>query len=99
VTSEGFEHNFALYYLSRHIFAWELQEVLGAAERPLILGTTVPGMKAIRPMLDLIENRPEAPLNAYIRGKRVELDNATSEEAERLHQETARLLDKTVKRT
>ncbi|KZB87387.1 SDR family NAD(P)-dependent oxidoreductase [Amycolatopsis regifaucium] len=178
VTSEGFEHNFALYYLSRHIFASRLQEVLGAAERPLVLDTTVPGApqdavhwddlqlergytwkianlqsrrlgllsalrlasdhvryvlynpgfvrtshqgalgktsramvgilakvlgtppeKAIRPMLDLIENRPETPLSAYLRGKRVELDTATSAEAERLHRETARLLEKPANRT
>ncbi|ANN15045.1 hypothetical protein SD37_04790 [Amycolatopsis orientalis] len=178
MTSEGFEHNFALYYLSRHIFASELQEVLGAAERPLILDTTVPGApedavrwddlqlergyswkianlqsrrlgllsafrlasdhvryvlynpgfvrtshqgalgrtsramvgvlakllgtppeKAISPMLDLIENRPEVPLSAYLRGKRLELDAATAEEAERLHRETARLLGEVAKRT
>ncbi|RSN23887.1 hypothetical protein DL990_36435 [Amycolatopsis sp. WAC 01416] len=177
-TGEGFEHNFALYYLSRHIFASELQEVLAAAERPLILDTTVPGTpgdavrwddlqlergytwkianlqsrrlvllsalrlasdhvryvlynpgfvrtshqgalgrtsramvgvlakilgtppeKAILPMLGLIANRPEAPLSAYQRGKRLELDDATHEEAERLHQETARLLRSVARRT
>lgn len=171
VTAEGFEHNFALYYLSRHIFASELQDVLNAAERPLILDTTVPGApedaihwddfqlergytwktanlqsrrmgllsasrlasdhvryvlynpgfvrtshqgalgkpsramvgvmakllgtppeKAIRPMLDLIENRPEAPLSAYMRSKRLTLDDVSHDEAERLHAETARLL-------
>ncbi|MFK0247153.1 SDR family NAD(P)-dependent oxidoreductase [Amycolatopsis azurea] len=170
LTSEGFEHTFALYYLSRHIFASELQGVLGAAERPLILDTTVPGAprdairwddfqlsqgftwkaanqqsrrmgllsaarlasdhvryvlynpgfvrtshqgalgktsrkmvgvlakllgtppeKAIRPMLDLIANRPEAPLSAYQRDKRLTVD-ADSEEAERLHTATTRLL-------
>ncbi len=171
LTSEGFEHTFALYYLSRHVFASELQEVLGAAERPLILDTTVPGApkdaiqwddfqlsrgftwksanlqsrrmgllsahllasekvryvlynpgfvrtshqgalgrtsramvgvlakllgtppeKAILPMLDLIRNRPEAPLSAYQRDKRLPLDEVDHDEAERLHAETRRLL-------
>ena len=178
LTSEGFEHNFALYYLSRHILASELQDVLSAAERPLILDTTVPGApkdavrwedlqlergytwkianlqsrrlgllsalrlasdhvryvlynpgfvrtshqgalgktsramvgvvakvlgtpteKAIQPMLGLIANRPESPLSAYMRGKRLTLDDASREEAERLHEETARLLEKVAKRT
>ncbi|MEU3621085.1 hypothetical protein BS329_11115 [Amycolatopsis coloradensis] len=172
VTSEGFEHTFALYYLSRHIFASELQGVLAAAERPLILDTTVPGApkdaihwddfqlsqgftwktanmqsrrmgllsalrlasdhvryvlynpgfvrtshqgalgkasramvsvmaqvlgtppeKAILPMLDLIANRPDTPLSAYARSKRLTLDDATAEEAERLHAATTQLLN------
>ncbi|WP_410655468.1 SDR family NAD(P)-dependent oxidoreductase [Amycolatopsis sp. lyj-112] len=176
VTTEGFEHNFALYYLSRHIFASELQDVLAAAERPLILDTTVPGApkdaihwddfqlergytwktanlqsrrmgllsasrlasdhvryvlynpgfvrtshqgalgktsralvgvmakllgtppeKAIRPMLDLIENRPETPLSAYMRSKRLKLDDVDHEEAERLSTATQRLLEKVAK--
>ncbi|GAB3717507.1 hypothetical protein GCM10027598_28280 [Amycolatopsis oliviviridis] len=173
LTGEGFEHTFALYYLSRHIFASELQGVLSAAERPLILDTTVPGApkdaihwddfqltqgftwkaanlqsrrmgllsalrlasdhvryvlyspgfvrtshqgalgrtsramvsvlaklmgtppdKAIRPMLDLIRDRPEASLSAYQRDKRltIDSDSADSEEAERLHTATTRLL-------
>ncbi len=170
-TGDGFEHNFALYYLSRHIFASELQGVLEAAERPLILDTTVPGApkdairwddpqlergytwktanlqsrrmgllsalrlasdhvryvlynpgfvrtshqgslgktsralvsglarvlgtppeKAILPMLDLIANRPESPLSAYARSKRLTIEDAGRDEAERLHEATARLL-------
>jgi NAD(P)-dependent dehydrogenase (short-subunit alcohol dehydrogenase family) len=43
LTEEGFEHTFALYYLSRHILASELHGSLTAAARPLILDTTVPG--------------------------------------------------------
>ncbi|MBB5853078.1 SDR family NAD(P)-dependent oxidoreductase [Amycolatopsis umgeniensis] len=171
LTGEGFEHTFALYYLSRHVFASELQGVLGAAERPLILDTTVPGApkdairwddfqlssgftwkaanlqsrrmgllsasrlasehvryvlynpgfvrtshqgalgrtsralvgvlakllgtpteKAILPMLDLIRNRPEAPLSAYQRDKRLTIDEVDLDEAERLHAATRRLL-------
>lgn len=177
-TTEGFEHNFALYYLSRHVFASELQGVLAAAERPLILDTTVPDApknavrwgdlqlehgytwktanlqsrrlgllsalrlssehvryvlynpgfvrtshqgalgktaramvgvlakllgtqpeKAIRPMLELIEHRPETPLSTYQRRKRLPLtiDDADREEAELLHAETQRLLEKVVR--
>ncbi|TDC12750.1 SDR family NAD(P)-dependent oxidoreductase [Streptomyces sp. 8K308] len=43
VTEEGFEHAFALYYLSRHILAHGLAAELRAAERPLVIDLTVPG--------------------------------------------------------
>ncbi|OLF12563.1 SDR family NAD(P)-dependent oxidoreductase [Actinophytocola xanthii] len=46
VTEEGFEHTFALYYLSRHLLATGLSRSLAAAPTPLVLDTTVPGAPA-----------------------------------------------------
>ncbi|WP_158891709.1 SDR family NAD(P)-dependent oxidoreductase [Amycolatopsis anabasis] len=43
VTEEGFEHTFALYYLSRYLLATGLAPALNEAGRPLIVDTTVPG--------------------------------------------------------
>ncbi|MET0135251.1 MAG: SDR family NAD(P)-dependent oxidoreductase [Kibdelosporangium sp.] len=43
LTEEGLEHTFALYYLSRHLLAAGLLDVLEASDRPLILDTAVPG--------------------------------------------------------
>jgi NAD(P)-dependent dehydrogenase (short-subunit alcohol dehydrogenase family) len=43
VTEDGFEHNFALYYLSRHLLAAGLLPALAAAPRPVVVDTTVPG--------------------------------------------------------
>jgi hypothetical protein len=43
LTDEGFEHTFALYYLSRHLLAAGLLPALAAASRPVVLDTTVPG--------------------------------------------------------
>ncbi|TDC75825.1 SDR family NAD(P)-dependent oxidoreductase [Streptomyces hainanensis] len=43
VTEEGFEHTFALYYLSRHVLAHGLAAELRAAPNPLVLDLTVPG--------------------------------------------------------
>jgi len=42
-TEEGFEHTFALYYLSRHLLAAGLLPALAAAPRPVVVDTTVPG--------------------------------------------------------
>ncbi|MFB9909284.1 TIGR03618 family F420-dependent PPOX class oxidoreductase [Allokutzneria oryzae] len=43
VTAEGFEHNFALYYLSRFLFSYELADLLHAADNPVILNVAGPG--------------------------------------------------------
>lgn len=45
VTEEGFEHTFALYYLSRHLLAAGLLPALAAAPRPVVVDTTVPGAR------------------------------------------------------
>jgi NAD(P)-dependent dehydrogenase (short-subunit alcohol dehydrogenase family) len=46
VTAEGFEHSFALYYLSRFLLSHELTGLLDAAEDPLILNLCGPGAGA-----------------------------------------------------
>ena len=43
VTAEGFEHNFALYYLSRFLLSYELADLLHAADNPVILNVAGPG--------------------------------------------------------
>jgi NAD(P)-dependent dehydrogenase (short-subunit alcohol dehydrogenase family) len=43
VTTEGFEHTFALYYLSRYLLSHGLASLLEAADQPVILNTAVPG--------------------------------------------------------
>ncbi|GAA2842977.1 SDR family NAD(P)-dependent oxidoreductase [Crossiella cryophila] len=43
LTTEGIEHNLALYALSRHVLADALLPQLSAATRPVIINTAVPG--------------------------------------------------------
>ncbi|WP_028933241.1 TIGR03618 family F420-dependent PPOX class oxidoreductase [Pseudonocardia spinosispora] len=43
VTAEGFEDNFALFYLSRFVLGYGLVDLLDAAERPVILNVSGPG--------------------------------------------------------
>ena len=43
VTAEGFEHTFALYYLSRFVLSYGLVDLLDAAEEPIILNVSGPG--------------------------------------------------------
>ncbi|GAA4465846.1 hypothetical protein GCM10023170_075830 [Phytohabitans houttuyneae] len=43
VTAEGFEDNFALFYLSRALFSYGLLEPLTAAGRPVIVNVAGPG--------------------------------------------------------
>ncbi|QBD75685.1 SDR family NAD(P)-dependent oxidoreductase [Ktedonosporobacter rubrisoli] len=43
VTSEGFEHNFALFYLSRTLFSYGLLSLLERAEHPVIINVAGPG--------------------------------------------------------
>lgn len=44
-TSEGFEHTFALYYLSRFILSYELTPLLEKSDEPTIINVAAPGMK------------------------------------------------------
>ncbi|WP_040405477.1 TIGR03618 family F420-dependent PPOX class oxidoreductase [Amycolatopsis nigrescens] len=43
VTAEGFEHTFALFYLSRFVLSYGLTGLLDAADRPVILNVCGPG--------------------------------------------------------
>ncbi|MGP4016017.1 SDR family NAD(P)-dependent oxidoreductase [Saccharopolyspora sp. 5N708] len=44
VTSEGFEHNFALYYLSRFLLGYGLVDQLEKADDPVIMNIAGPGV-------------------------------------------------------
>jgi NAD(P)-dependent dehydrogenase (short-subunit alcohol dehydrogenase family) len=44
VTSEGFEHNFALYYLSRFLLGYGLIDQLEKADKPVIMNVAGPGV-------------------------------------------------------
>ncbi|MFE9750510.1 SDR family NAD(P)-dependent oxidoreductase [Saccharothrix saharensis] len=46
VTPEGFEHNFALYYLSRYLLGYGLVEQMDKAEQPVIMNIAGPGAGA-----------------------------------------------------
>jgi hypothetical protein len=46
VTAEGFEHNFALYYLSRFLLGYGLVELMETAEAPVIMNLAGPGLSA-----------------------------------------------------
>uniref|UniRef100_A0AAU3H5U9 SDR family NAD(P)-dependent oxidoreductase n=1 Tax=Streptomyces sp. NBC_01401 TaxID=2903854 RepID=A0AAU3H5U9_9ACTN len=46
VTSEGFEHNFALYYLSRYLLGYGLVDLLEKAPEPVIMNVAGPGVEA-----------------------------------------------------
>ncbi|MBW7461930.1 hypothetical protein K0U00_48550, partial [Paenibacillus sepulcri] len=43
VTSEGFEDNFALFYLSRVLFSYGLLDALERADNPVIVNVSGPG--------------------------------------------------------
>ncbi|MCP2164332.1 SDR family NAD(P)-dependent oxidoreductase [Goodfellowiella coeruleoviolacea] len=43
VTAEGFEHTFALFYLSRFVLSYELLDLLDAADNPVIMNVCGPG--------------------------------------------------------
>ncbi|MEU7048445.1 SDR family NAD(P)-dependent oxidoreductase [Streptomyces eurythermus] len=43
VTSEGIEHNFALYYLSRYLLGYGLADVMNKAETPVVMNIAGPG--------------------------------------------------------
>ncbi|MEV0041189.1 SDR family NAD(P)-dependent oxidoreductase [Streptomyces sp. NPDC056909] len=43
VTPEGFEHNFALYYLSRYLLGYGLADQMDKADRPIIMNIAGPG--------------------------------------------------------
>ncbi|MBD2870369.1 SDR family NAD(P)-dependent oxidoreductase [Paenibacillus arenilitoris] len=44
-TEEGFEHHFALYYLSRFILSFQLRGLLRGSAAPLIINVCAPGVK------------------------------------------------------
>ncbi|MEV5979706.1 SDR family NAD(P)-dependent oxidoreductase [Streptomyces sp. NPDC052114] len=44
VTDEGFEHSFALAYLSRFVLSHGLREVMEAAQRPVVMNVGTPGI-------------------------------------------------------
>lgn len=44
VTPEGFEHSFALAYLSRYVLSHGLREVLESAPRPVVMNVGTPGV-------------------------------------------------------
>lgn len=46
VTSEGFEHNFALYYLSRYLLGYGLIDQMNKADQPIIMNIAGPGAGA-----------------------------------------------------
>lgn len=46
VTSEGHEASWALFFLSKHLFATELARSLLASSHPVIVNTSVPGARA-----------------------------------------------------
>jgi NAD(P)-dependent dehydrogenase (short-subunit alcohol dehydrogenase family) len=43
VTAEGFEHTFALSYLSRFVLSYEMADLLDAADTPVVLNVCGPG--------------------------------------------------------
>jgi hypothetical protein len=46
ITAEGFEHNFALYYLSRFLLGYGLVDRMETAEAPVIMNFAGPGLSA-----------------------------------------------------
>ncbi|MFE6051836.1 SDR family NAD(P)-dependent oxidoreductase [Kitasatospora sp. NPDC056446] len=46
VTSEGIEHNFALYYLSRYLLGYGLADLMNTAETPVVMNIAGPGVGA-----------------------------------------------------
>lgn len=46
VTSEGFEHNFALYYLSRYLLGYGLADQMNKADTPVVMNIAGPGAGA-----------------------------------------------------
>lgn len=46
VTAEGFEHNFALYYLSRFLLGYGLVDRMETADAPVIMNLAGPGLSA-----------------------------------------------------
>lgn len=44
-TAEGYEFTFALYYLSRYVLSYQLEELLEKSEHPVIVNVCAPGMK------------------------------------------------------
>ncbi|MFE6778305.1 SDR family NAD(P)-dependent oxidoreductase [Streptomyces sp. NPDC057702] len=70
VTPEGFEHAFALGYLSRYVLSHGLRPALEAARRPVVLNVGTPGVRLGRPHWDDLQladrySGPRATLQAF----------------------------------
>ncbi|MFI7118830.1 SDR family NAD(P)-dependent oxidoreductase [Amycolatopsis sp. NPDC049868] len=52
MTAEGFEHNFALYYLSRYLLGYGLADPMNKAEDPVVLNIAGPGMAGVEVQWD-----------------------------------------------
>ncbi|MFE7638404.1 SDR family NAD(P)-dependent oxidoreductase [Kitasatospora sp. NPDC057518] len=72
VTAEGFEHTFALYYLSRFVLSHELADLLAAAPAPVVVNVCGPGVDfgEIR-WDDLGRERDYSGIDALMQGSRL----------------------------
>ncbi|MCQ6564068.1 SDR family NAD(P)-dependent oxidoreductase [Paenibacillus mendelii] len=72
-TKEGFEHHFALYYLSRFILSFKFQELLKRSAAPLIINVCAPGVKGDIKWddLQLQTQRPFNSIKAIMHGSRL----------------------------
>ncbi|WP_410770165.1 SDR family NAD(P)-dependent oxidoreductase [Fontibacillus sp. BL9] len=72
-TKEGFEHHFALYYLSRFILSYQLRELLRGSEAPLIVNVCAPGVKGDIEWddLQLQTKKPFNSIKAIMHGSRL----------------------------
>lgn len=72
-TKEGFEHHFALYYLSRFILSFKFQELLKGSLVPLIINVCAPGVKGDIKWDDLqLQNQnPFNSIKAIMHGSRL----------------------------
>lgn len=72
-TTEGFEHHFALYYLSRFILSNQFRELLRNSAAPLIINVCAPGVKGDIQWedLQLRNQRPFNSIKAIMHGSRL----------------------------
>ncbi|MCP2164905.1 SDR family NAD(P)-dependent oxidoreductase [Goodfellowiella coeruleoviolacea] len=70
-TAEGFEHTFALYYLSRFLLSFGLEPLLARAARPVVLNICGPGVEVGEIHWDDPQlTRDYQPLTAMFQGSR-----------------------------
>lgn len=70
VTSEGFEDNFALFYLSRVLFVYGLLNALERADRPVIVNVAGPGHETLIDWEDLQSTKQYDGVNAmFVTGR------------------------------
>lgn len=72
-TKEGFEHHFALYYLSRFILSYQFRELLRNSATPLIINVCAPGVKGdiMWGDLQLQSQRPFNSIKVIMHGSRL----------------------------